>query len=111
MQTNPIKRPWIKESKYGSRIRRDPHYQSTSWKKTRLSFREGFTIVNGFSLSNKYCIECYKQNKRLVSALNTDHIVRRKEGGTDDHSNLQTLCDSHHNTKSAREGNELRRTK
>ena len=30
-----------------------------------------------------------------------DHIVARKQGGTDDHSNLQTLCASCHSRKTA----------
>jgi 5-methylcytosine-specific restriction protein A len=33
-----------------------------------------------------------------------DHIVSYKDGGTDDYSNLQALCEYHHLQKSGREG-------
>jgi 5-methylcytosine-specific restriction endonuclease McrA len=32
-----------------------------------------------------------------------DHIVPKKQGGTDDESNLQSLCKPHHSAKTARE--------
>jgi 5-methylcytosine-specific restriction endonuclease McrA len=111
MQINHIHRPWQKNSNYGNRTTADPYYQSRSWKNNRASFRKGFTIVNGVQLLNIYCVECYKQHGRLVKGSNTDHIIRRKDGGSDEHNNLQTLCDSHHNRKSANEGNESRKPK
>lgn len=104
-----IKRPWERKHRQGTRYNPDPHYQSTGWKNTRKAFRESYTEVNGFRLSNKYCIDCFKESRRFIHGSNTDHIVRRKDGGSDDHNNLQTQCDTHHAIKSAKEGNELRK--
>jgi 5-methylcytosine-specific restriction endonuclease McrA len=107
MEIREIKRPWIK----GTQVRYNPdsYYQSKSWKDNRRSFREGYTEVNGIQLSNKYCIDCFKESRSFVLGSNTDHIIPRKEGGSDDHTNLQTQCDTHHAKKSANEGNERRK--
>lgn len=35
--------------------------------------------------------------------LHTDHIIRREDGGTDEPSNLQTLCQRCHSAKTATE--------
>ena len=109
MEIKRIRRPWEKRS--GKRYNPDPFYQSPQWKRIRSSFRLGHTIVNGFHLPNIYCIDCYKETGKLIPGSNTDHKQRRKEGGSDTHDNLQTQCDSHHNSKSAQEGNQLRRRK
>lgn len=39
----------------------------------------------------------------IDNPLHTDHIVRREDGGSDDQSNLQTLCQRCHSTKTATE--------
>lgn|SRR5690606_34357903 len=106
MQTKPIKRPWVKAHR---RYNPDPFYQSPQWKQIRSSFRRGVTYVNGFPLPNIYCIDCYKETGKMIPGSNTDHIKRRKDGGADDHTNLQTQCDHHHAVKSAEEGNSLRK--
>lgn len=36
-------------------------------------------------------------------ATDADHILRRKDGGSDDPVNLQSLCHAHHSVKTARE--------
>lgn len=38
-----------------------------------------------------------------VVGLETDHIVPLHKGGTDEWSNLQSLCQQHHAEKTARE--------
>src|SRR6185312_6286195 len=40
----------------------------------------------------------------LAHANQVDHITPYSEGGTDDYSNLQSLCEYHHLRKSGREG-------
>jgi 5-methylcytosine-specific restriction endonuclease McrA len=109
MEIKHIHRPWQRKHRQGSRYNPDPYYHSVSWKNTRKSFRLGHTDVEGFKLLNIFCIDCYKESKRLVLGSNTDHIVPRKEGGSDEHDNLQTQCDTHHARKSAKEGNERRK--
>lgn len=49
------------------------------------------------------CQPCLIQGKlTLMHAV--DHIVSKAAGGTDNHSNLQCICESCHKTKTAREG-------
>ena len=36
-----------------------------------------------------------------VRATEVDHIVPRRAGGTDDHTNLRSLCKSHHSRRTA----------
>lgn len=52
--------------------------------------------------SNRKCFRCDKPTFAV------DHIVRIKDGGTHDLSNLQGLCRHHHQSKSASEGNKNR---
>ena len=105
MNIESIKRPWQKTSKHGNRYNIDPFYHSSLWHRTRASFRRGTTIVNGKTMSNRLCIECFKLGKP-VEGPNVDHIQQISEGGSrTDHSNLQGLCDTHHARKSAKEGN------
>ena len=52
---------------------------------------------------NGLCITCLAQG-RVEPARHVDHIVPKCDGGTDDESNLQSLCTSCHRQKTAREG-------
>ena len=81
-------------------------YHTKIWKDTRNSFREGFTVASdGFSISNKYCIMCYEEHKMKIPGSQCDHVQAIKLGGDrTSHSNLRTLCNSHHAKKSANEG-------
>ena len=45
-----------------------------------------------------YCRACGAQ------ATDVDHIVPKRQGGSNDHSNLQSLCHSHHSQKTGRGG-------
>jgi 5-methylcytosine-specific restriction protein A len=73
----------------------------TDWDKLRESI---------FRRDNGLCQECLRQGKltavghKPYSAY-CDHIVPKFEGGTDDDSNLQTLCRSCHQAKTDREKN------
>ena len=40
----------------------------------------------------------------LARATDVDHIINYAVGGTDEDSNLQSLCEYHHRQKSGREG-------
>jgi HNH endonuclease len=52
---------------------------------------------------DKYlCQECLKKG-RYVTATTVDHIIAKAHGGSDNLSNLQSLCNSCHKFKTARE--------
>ena len=51
------------------------------------------------------CVECTKGG-RVVAAVVPDHIIPLWQGGADDDSNLQSLCQAHHDEKTAREAAE-----
>lgn len=48
------------------------------------------------------CQEC-RRNDRARTATDVDHIKPKKQGGTDDWGNLQSLCRQCHIDKTARE--------
>lgn len=108
MLIESIKRPWQKESLHGNhrRYNRDPFYNSTQWKRTRESFKLGFSMLhNGNKVSNTLCYECASSGK-TVTGQAIDHITQIKEcGSRTDHNNLMNLCSHHHAVKSANEGN------
>ncbi|MDP3909706.1 MAG: HNH endonuclease signature motif containing protein [Gemmatimonadales bacterium] len=41
--------------------------------------------------------------RRVTRTTDVDHIVPKAQGGTDERSNLQGLCHSHHSAKTVRE--------
>ncbi len=48
------------------------------------------------------CQSCLKDG-HVTPATQVDHIVSKRQGGTDDEANLQALCDGCHRFKTARE--------
>lgn len=74
------------------REREQAHYWSADWRATRarILIRDSYR-----------CRAC----GRVVSGhrANVDHIVPLAEGGTDEDSNLQTLCRPCHSVKTVRE--------
>lgn len=50
-----------------------------------------------------YCVEGDRLGVVCLGTLHVDHIVPLAQGGTHDAANLQTLCASHHASKTARE--------
>lgn len=70
------------------------YYSRASWRRTRQLALER---------DNFACIACGMTNdehlKQHFCGLHVDHIIPRRQGGTDDLSNLQTLCASHHSQK------------
>jgi 5-methylcytosine-specific restriction protein A len=51
------------------------------------------------------CVECEKEG-RVSAATVPDHFVPLWKGGPDTDSNLQSLCNAHHDEKSAQEAKE-----
>jgi 5-methylcytosine-specific restriction endonuclease McrA len=111
MEIKSIKRPWETNSNYGHRLKRDPYYQSSTWKQTKSSFKKGFSLLpNGKSISNELCYDCMVEYNKALPGYAIDHIIPIEEGGSrTDHSNLRNRCESHHNRKSAIEGNKRRK--
>lgn len=89
-----IKRPWVIERKpFEREIKNDEFYNSWPWRKKRKSF-----LIN-----NPICKHCEAMGI-ITQARVVDHIVSIKRGGSKlDDENLQSLCDSCHNRKSANE--------
>ena len=78
----------------------NPWYHTTAWRKLRAAILR----------DSPYCVECKRQN--IVKLANVvDHIKPVSTGATLfdkerlmwDENNLQTLCDSCHNSKSGKE--------
>jgi 5-methylcytosine-specific restriction protein A len=51
---------------------------------------------------NPLCVACQDQG-RAVAATQRDHVIPLAEGGIDDESNEQGLCEACHDAKSAQE--------
>lgn len=64
-----------------------------AWRKLRKTIlhRDGYL-----------CVSC-KRSDRYVPATDVDHIINKAKGGSDDPSNLQSLCRKCHMTKTANE--------
>ena len=106
------KRPWHpNENRYGHRLHKDPFYNGSPWKATKEAFKVLDSILsNGKKVSNCLCYECMDKHEKITPMHTVDHILAIEDGGSRyDFSNLRSLCLSHHNSKSAREGNERRK--
>lgn len=62
------------------------------WQRLRLMFLR----------ANPLCAHCLEAG-RVSAATDVDHVLARRNGGTDDWDNLQPLCHSCHSRKTARE--------
>ena len=63
-----------------------------------------------FSRDCGLCQECLRQGY-IKAGSEVDHIIPVLNGGTDDESNLQILCEDHHRIKTAYDlGNKYRPT-
>lgn len=106
MTINNPKRPWIKTTRQSSST--DGFYQSVQWKRIKEVFWSGFWEWNE-RVSNRFCRDCFKKGIKTLAKY-VDHIIQRKLGGSDEQENLQGLCQSCHNSKSAHEGNQMKKT-
>lgn len=68
----------------------------------RIRGRRLQRINRAFLDANPLCVRCAAQH-RITAATRRDHIVPLAEGGTEDPSNLQALCDPCHDAKTAAE--------
>ena len=99
MKIERIKRPFgpdMTAHRHNIRTKND-FYQSSEWKSTR----------NSFIKANPWCVDCQKEGKKVLATV-ADHIVQViKDGPKHDWNNLQGLCSSHHNARSAKQRNEM----
>lgn len=65
----------------------------TAWDKLRIRI---------LKRDNGLCLVC-RDAGRLTLAQHVDHITPKAEGGTDDESNLQSICEPCHNEKTKAE--------
>lgn len=89
-----IKRPWVQERKPFERENpNSKFYNSRAWRKLRKQFL----------MENPLCFHC-QQKDEITPATVADHVVPINKGGAAlDENNLQPLCASCHNRKSARD--------
>lgn len=53
--------------------------------------------------ANPLCVDPYHRHpEQVVPATEVDHIIPKRQGGTDSVDNLQSLCRECHNAKTAR---------
>ena len=68
-------------------------YHTTQWRK----------LAKAHKAAHPLCVECQKEG-RIKAVEVTDHIIAMEDGGCSNcWDNLQSLCHSCHNSKSARE--------
>lgn len=68
-------------------------YRTSKWRKLRAWWKQ----------HNPLCVECIKEG-RVKEMDVVDHIIPiKQDGGKFDHDNLQSLCHSCHNRKTANE--------
>jgi 5-methylcytosine-specific restriction protein A len=58
-------------------------------------------VRNAYLADHPWCAHCAIAGQR-IKATDVDHIKPRRDGGTDDAENLQSLCHRHHSLKTAR---------
>ena len=94
------RRSWMPEKKKHERqIDNSKFYTSKLWRATR----------NFYIQANPLCEECMRNNITTGGQV-VDHIKPITLGGSKtDYSNLQTLCNPCHNSKSGKEGVEYRK--
>jgi len=86
----------------------DKHKADHSWnhKKSRQDRgygRQWEKLRKRILIRDSYlCLPCLRSG-RTIPATQVDHIVAKAHGGTDDESNLQSICEPCHRAKTATE--------
>lgn len=86
---------WKADEYRGSRHARGYGY---AWEKLR---------AQALDRDNGLCVPCTGKG-RVTIATQVDHRTAKAQGGTDDLSNLQSICDACHREKTAREDSKHR---
>ena len=69
----------------------------------RLRGRRGQERRKAWLAAHPLCAHCLLEGGRVRAGDEVDHIIPLHRGGSDDNSNLQTLCAAHHKAKTAEE--------
>ncbi|MCQ2137873.1 MAG: HNH endonuclease [Bacteroidales bacterium] len=95
IKTKSPRRPWMPEHKPFERSKpNSAFYTSPAWRALR----------NKFIQQHPLCEMCIKEGRMPAAAMVVDHIVPINKGGAPlNPENLQALCASCHNRKSAKE--------
>lgn len=91
---------WVKAApkQSGRKVDNSSFYNSPAWRNTRKSYLSEYPL----------CVQC-EEGGFINPATVVDHITPIRLGGAKyDESNLQGLCATHHNIKSAKEKNDKR---
>ena len=68
----------------------------------RIRGRRWMTIRARYLREHPLCVECQRRGY-AIPATELDHIIPLIDGGKDDPSNYQGLCETHHKEKTAEE--------
>lgn len=90
-----------------------PVRRSSSWANKEYDKRRGTASERGYGTSwrklrrmvladNPLCVEC-EANGRVVVATEVDHILPKARGGDDSFENLQSMCQTCHRRKTAKD--------
>lgn len=71
----------------------------------RLRGRAGVERRARWLAKHPLCVECEPEGITRIADV-VDHVIPLWKGGADDESNFQSLCDPHHDAKTAREAAE-----
>lgn len=87
-----MRRPWVPLPKTRDN-ERDPYYHTPDWRRRRKAHIQ----------KEPFCRACTNAGRFGIMGYVVDHIIPRKKGGSDEEDNLQTLCRSCHDSKSAKD--------
>lgn len=86
----------------GAPVFRRPWQTTSDASAQRIRGRRGQAIRASFLARHPLCAACEKEG-RVTPATIVDHVIPLAEGGADDDTNKQGLCDPHNKQKSAAE--------
>ena len=79
-----------------------PEWQKKATETKRIGGRRRQALRAALFAADPLCAECQRQG-RVTLATERDHVVPLSEGGTEDVSNTQGLCEPCHDAKSKTE--------
>ena len=87
--TKDTRAPWKRK-----RLSANERGYGSKWKKIRAA---------ALARDRPLCQDCLEREGRVTPAAQVDHVIPKAKGGSDELSNLRSLCREHHDEKSARD--------